>query len=154
MRSVNILFSAVFFVFSALIFIATFFFKQTLITDQFIGAAFFPRLVAVVMACLSLALLGQQFAGTARSDKSRLGDVFTGVMAKPAAAALLVAVYIVLLNLLGFFVSTCALFAGLLALLGNRKISFFFVAPLFTGIIEFIFVILFKVQLPVGFVGF
>lgn len=154
MRTVNILAAAVFFALSLFIFVGTLFFKQTLISDQFLGAHFFPRLVAAVMAALSLVLLFQQLLPQSRSDRSRISDIFNRSMAKPAAVVALFCVYVPLLGILGFFLSTTALFSALLAVLGNRRKAFFLVGPLFTALIEFIFVILFRVQLPGGIVGF
>jgi putative tricarboxylic transport membrane protein len=80
-----------------------------------LGPAFFPRMLALALAVLSLTLIIRALAG--RSDPSRPPQMRVGVFA--AVIALLV-VYAVLMPAVGFLIATPVLLGAVIWLLGLR----------------------------------
>jgi putative tricarboxylic transport membrane protein len=154
MRIINIITGILFLLLSVFIFVSTFFFKQTLIADMFLGATFFPRIVAGFMAVLSGMLITGQFSPAGKADTRTAGFFFNRKILKPVTVILFLAVYLVLLDYLGFFIPTVALFWSVLLLFKEHKKSYYITGIIFIAVIELIFARVFQVQLPAGIVGF
>lgn len=80
-----------------------------------LGPAFFPRMLALVLAALALMLIVRAAAG--RSDPSRPPAIRSGIFA--AVVALLV-LYAILMPVAGFLLATPILLAAVIRLLGLR----------------------------------
>ena len=156
MRKLNIITGLLFFVFGLAIFINTFFFKQTLISDNYLGAAFFPRLIAVCMMLFSAFLIfsGIKVPKDPQKEASEIQALFNTEMLRPALGAVLLLIYLPLIQILGFFFTTLLLFVGILRLVKVKTLSYYIIAPVFVGVIYGIFRYVFLVQLPEGFIGF
>ncbi len=141
------------------VFSVTFTFKQTLITDNFLGATFFPRIISVVMMLLSIALLWSTFTAVKNSSEDEpAGDNSTAFtierMKRPFSVIFCLAVYYFLLRLSGFCITSTLLFWAMLFIIKAEKKKFYVIAPVFVVIVYAVFRYLFLVQLPTGIVGF
>lgn len=153
MRKSNIITGILFFLFGLWVFCATFAFKQTLILDNYLGASFFPRIIAVVMMLLAALLCLQN--GRAGGESSEEAAPFApDRLLRPGLVTAALVAYVFLLKLAGFCLSSTLLFWAILFIARVRKKSFYGIAPVFVGIVYFIFRYLFLVQLPTGYIGF
>jgi putative tricarboxylic transport membrane protein len=81
-----------------------------------LGPAFFPRMLALALAALSLTLIVRALAG--RSDPSRPPEMRVKIF---ATVIVLLVLYAVVLPTAGFLVATPILLAAVIWLLGSRK---------------------------------
>jgi len=156
MRKINIATGFLFFLTGLAIFINTFYFKQTLISDNYLGAAFFPRMVSVCLMGLSLLLAVPAFLQKEEREKEKkdFRSVINADMLRPAAGAVMLLLYLPVVQFLGFSLTTVMLFWGFLKLAGAGKVSYYIIAPVFTAAVYGVFRYLFLVQLPEGLIGF
>jgi hypothetical protein len=133
----------------------TFTFKQTLITDNYLGAAFFPRLIAVVLILFSSMLISSGLKQMKKQQENESSpSLFSWKMLqRPVKVIVLLLVYYILLNYTGFCITSTLLFWSILFMIKAKR-SYYLIAPVFVGIVFAIFRYLFLVQLPTGFVGF
>jgi len=96
-------------------------FEQTLIQDDYVGASFFPELLAWMTAGLALFLGWLNFRGKMDDDGRTLADLFPRRMLLAVVGLGLVVAYALLLESLGFILATIALNAALLPLFGVRS---------------------------------
>ena len=153
MKKTDTITGTIFFILGILILISTYNFKQTLIMDNYLGASFFPRIVSVVLIFLSIVL-------TLSGWKNKTGEqdgpsVFTKEkLIRPFIVIGELVIYILLLNISGFCITSVLLFWSILLTSKVNKRSYYIIAPVFIGIVYAIFRYIFLVQLPVGFIGF
>lgn len=102
-------------VFAALYYQQSFSIVRGFASDR-LGPAFFPRLLAIVLAVLAITLIVRAARG--RSDAAPLPPVRGGLL---AATTLLTAAYVVVLPFAGFLLATPVLLAALIWLLGIRR---------------------------------
>jgi len=95
-------------------------FEQTLIQDDYVGAAFFPELLAWMTAGLALVLAWLTFRGKFDDDGRTLADLFPRDLRLAFAGLVIVVAYVALLEPLGFILATVALNGALLLLFGVR----------------------------------
>jgi len=142
---------AVFLLLSAFVLYQANNFEQTLIQDDYVGAAFFPELLAWMTAGLALVLGRLNFRGKMDDDGRRLADLFPRRMLLAVVGLGLVVAYALLLEPLGFILATIALNAALLPLFGVRSSL---VLALFPVIVSLsVYVVFYKiliVPLPEG----
>lgn len=120
-------------------------FNQTLITDNYLGASFFPRIVSIGMIVISLIVLAGSMRGKDNGDRRPYGGMRTlgGIIA--------IALYARALEPAGFIVSTVALNLAILALFGVRKPSLLLILPpSVTFTVYWVFYKLLMVPLPEG----
>jgi putative tricarboxylic transport membrane protein len=111
-----------------------------------LGPAFFPRMLALSLAALSLVLIVRALAG--RSDPSRPPAMRLGVFA--AVMGLLV-VYAVIMPAVGFIVATPVLLAAVIWLLGLRQwAALLTTAIAVTAVLYVVFGRALHVLLPLG----
>lgn len=157
MRRINIWVGAVVSCISALIYWMTLSFKETLIRDNYTGPAFFPRIVALCLALLALALIITSLLQPKdiQKEKEEIRAIFNKSMFKPIVASLFLMVYVLfLLEFFGFSVSSIILFLGLLLISNTKKKAYYIIAPIFVIGVSLLFRYGFMVQLPTGIVGF
>ena len=126
-------------------------FEQTLIQDDYVGASFFPELLAWMTAGLALFLGWLNFRGKMDDDGRTLADLFPRQVLLAVVGLGLVVGYVMLLEPLGFILATIALNAALLLLFGVRSSL---VLALFPVIVSLsVYVVFYKiliVPLPEG----
>jgi putative tricarboxylic transport membrane protein len=111
-----------------------------------LGPAFFPRMLALALAALSLTLVIRALAG--RSDPSRPPAMRVGVFA--AVIALLV-IYAVVMPAVGFLIATPVLLAAVIWLLGLRRwVTVLGTALSVTAVLYVVFGRALHVLLPIG----
>lgn len=153
MKKSDLIAGLIFLVLGIFILFSSFTFKQTLIMDNYLGAAFFPRIVAVILISLSTILVISSFHNNVHEcDNSCSLSKERFFMPLLVIGALILNVF--LLNITGFCITSTLMFWFILLITKIRKISYFIIAPVFVGIVYFIFRYLFLVQLPVGIIGF
>lgn len=96
-------------------------FEQTLIQDDYVGASFFPELLAWMTAGLAFFLGWLNFRGKMDDDGRKLADLFPRQILLAVVGLGLVVGYVMLLESLGFILATIALNAALLLLFGVRS---------------------------------
>ncbi len=123
-------------------------FDQTLITDNYLGASFFPRIVASSMIILGLIVL----AGALKSKKAPKGTPITGAgIVRSMAGIASVAVYAKALEPLGFIISTAALNLAILTIFGVKKPLTLILLPIVATLsVYWIFCKILMVPLPEG----
>ena len=150
MKKVNILISVVFIFFSIFILMESSNFQQTMISDNFVGAAFFPRVMAFIMIFLAIVLLVTSILDKNKRNKN-IKEIFNKDMLMPITGIGIIFVYILLMDILGFIISTiCLNFALLICFKVKNRLTLFTV-PIFTSIIiYFVFKEMLIVPLPKG----
>jgi putative tricarboxylic transport membrane protein len=107
------------------------------------GAAGYPRLLAVVIAALGVALLGQRTGGEAL-PRGRDALQVAGIFA-------LLVVYVNVLAFLGFILASLLFLLSALLLAGVRGVvSLIVIPPVFSILVYYLFYELFQVVLPRG----
>jgi hypothetical protein len=96
-------------------------FQQTLIQDDYVGAAFFPELLAWMTAGLAIFLAWLTFRGKFGDDSRTLSELFPREMSLAIVGLVLVVFYVLLLEPLGFILATIGLNGALLFLFGVRR---------------------------------
>jgi hypothetical protein len=96
-------------------------FEQTLIQDDYVGAAFFPELLAWMTGGLALFLGGLTFRGKFDGDGRTLSDLFPGEIRIALAGLAVITLYVLSLDYFGFILATAALNFALLLLFGVRN---------------------------------
>nr|WP_321500504.1 tripartite tricarboxylate transporter TctB family protein [uncultured Dethiosulfovibrio sp.] len=121
-------------------------FDQTLITDNYLGATFFPRMVSLGMIAIALVVLVGAIKG---KDEVKAGSPKGAY--RTTAGAIAIALYAWGLEPLGFIISTAALNLVILVLFGVKKPSLLLVLPIsVTFTIYWVFYKLLMVPLPEG----
>ncbi|MBZ4646213.1 MAG: hypothetical protein JG777_1702 [Clostridia bacterium] len=147
------------FVVAAVIFISSFSIKK--ITVSRIGAAFVPQLVGIFLAILSVVIIigaiRQLKSGEQTNTKETAGEEGQINHISVIATFVLIALYIALLDKVGFLIMTAVyLFAQfyVLANKAERKIPLFAaVAVAASAVIYYTFVYGFQLMLPAGILG-
>ncbi len=122
-------------------------FDQTLITDNYLGATFFPRIVALVMVAISALVVAGGLKGNEetaeKTPRKGLIRTFAGIAA--------IASYAVAIEPLGFIISTMIFNLIILALFGVRRpMTLIVLPPAVSLIIYWVFYKLLMVPLPEG----
>jgi putative tricarboxylic transport membrane protein len=114
--------------------------------------AFFPQILAVLLAILSLVLLAQSLAGTiVRLDPDRIDPAGWFRIGATVAA---LSVFALVLESLGFLLSTFFLMVCLLCALETRSWGKVIAVALATALVTYaIFALLLGVPLPTGVLG-
>jgi hypothetical protein len=119
-------------------------------TDNQIGSAFFPRVLAGGLILLCIALLVQTIR------KKKHGEGFAFSFRNPAFLRVFVTltasfIFAVLLKLLGFIICAVLLLTGLMYMLGSRKVVEMIVVSLVTAlIVQVVFEKFLGIVLPYG----
>ncbi len=145
--------------FAALLYAATFSVRD--FTASSIGADFLPRMMAVILAVLGLALI----CGNLRANAAAAGKE-EGASGRPfpvsgallvAANILLFCLYLYFLEDMGFLICTSAyLFAQIWLLTApsrRRPLLFATVSVVTAAVTYYLFVLVFQVMLPAGILG-
>jgi hypothetical protein len=113
-------------------------------------AAIFPRLVLGLAVFLSAAWFGTTLLRSARGDTAP--HPFFDNPRNLAVFIIAIAVYIAVIETLGYFTATAIFMVGSALLLGFRRYGFIGVATvLFIAFVYFIFIALFNRPLPIEF---
>ena len=138
---------AVFMALGATAFFHTTKFDQTLITDNYLGATFFPRIVALVMIAISALVV----AGGLRGNEETAGKASRKGLIRTFAGIAAIASYALVIEPLGFIISTMLFNLIILALFGVRKpLTLMVLPPSVSLIIYWVFYKLLMVPLPEG----
>lgn len=151
MKKANLIVATVFILLGVFIIAQTFTFQQTLITDNFLGATFFPRFVASAMIGLALLLLIQTLRHSPSEGEHRLGELFDARIRVPLTALAMIIVYVALLRPLGFIIDTILLNMAIFWLFRARSFLYLGIVPVaITLAVYQVFYKLLVVPLPEG----
>ena len=120
-----------------------------------LGNDFFPKLVAVLMAILSLILLAQTIfskpGSPVNQDPPEEERPTRKELVLPAIGVALMVMYLIIIEPIGFVLSTAMLILAFLALVRCRKWYYYVVTPLIGSLgVYMLFTRVFLVILPVG----
>lgn len=150
MKKANITTALIFILFGILIFFESSRFQQTMISDNFIGAAFFPKLMASIMILLALILLISELLNK-EAEKVNIGDLFNKKMTISLIGIVILFIYTLILNYIGFILSTILLnLIFLIIFKVKSKITIVATPLLTTFVIYLIFQKMLMVPLPQG----
>ncbi|AEE92223.1 conserved membrane protein of unknown function [Tepidanaerobacter acetatoxydans Re1] len=154
MKRINIVTGIIFIALSIFIFVQSLSFQQTMITDNFIGAAFFPRMIAVIMLILSAILIVSSILE--KDWHNDTSSIFKWETFKfPLIGVIVLLIYIMLLDKLGFIIDTIILNIVLLSIFRyNNKILTLLLSCAITLAIFQVFQRILMVPLPSGLLGF
>lgn len=151
MRKANLIVASVFILLGTFVIAQTYQFQQTLITDNFLGATFFPRFVAYAMIALAVLLLVQTLRHPAREGEPRLRELFDSRIKVPLTALVVITAYVALMKPLGFIISTVLLNAAIFWLFRARSLLYLGIVPVaITLAVYQVFYKLLVVPLPEG----
>jgi len=154
MRNINIITGIVFIALSIFIFVQSSTFQQTMIIDNFIGAAFFPRMIAVILLFLSAILIISSVLEKNRHNEGN-GIFKWDTFKLPLIGVAVLLIYIVLLDKLGFIMDTILLNVILLTVFKyENKLLTFLLSCCITLAIFQVFQRMLMVPLPSGLFGF
>ncbi|MCF7933904.1 MAG: tripartite tricarboxylate transporter TctB family protein [Spirochaetia bacterium] len=155
MKRINSITGIVFIALGVFIIAYSFTFKATLVKDHYTGPEFFPRLIALGMILLSLILIATSRTSGQKTDSKETVRFFSKGMKTPLMTMGMLVVYVsVMLEALGFALSSILLFLALLRLLEVKRTRFYVLAPIFVIVVTALFRYVFLVQLPTGIIGF
>lgn len=149
MKKYNIGISAVIAILAGILFYATKGFPE--IVQKVPGAGFWPRILAVVLLILSVALLLESLFSdqVKKEDPIRFRDPR---MKKVYLALGMLALYMLILVYGGFIISSLLLVPALMYLLGERRVKMLIIVSLaLTGTIYLFFTLLLRITLPQPF---
>ncbi len=121
MKKANYCIAAAFLLLAAFVLYSAANFEQTLIQDDYVGAAFFPDLLAWMPGGLALFLGGLPVRGKFAGDGRTLSDLFPGEIRIALAGLAVITLYVLSLDYFGFILATAALNFALLLLFGVRN---------------------------------
>jgi hypothetical protein len=151
MRKANLIVAFIFSLLGAFIIARTYSFQQTLITDNFLGATFFPRFVAYTMIGLAVLLFIQTLRHPPQKGETGLSELFDSRIRVPMAALVIISIYVAVLKPLGFIISTILLNVAIFWLFRARTLLYLTVIPLtITLTVYLVFYKLLVVPLPEG----
>ncbi|NMA01656.1 MAG: tripartite tricarboxylate transporter TctB family protein [Clostridia bacterium] len=154
MKQANIITSIIFILFGFWIIYASKSFEQTFLSDNFIGADFFPRIMAIIMIILAVFLLITTFYDKTLKD-TKISDILNKKMKLPIAGTFVLIVYLLVMEFLGFIIATIALNLVLLLIFRVKKLQYLVLVPLLTTIIiYYAFSNFLMVPLPQGLFSF
>lgn len=111
------------------------------------GPAFFPRFLAVILGLLAVLLAVRAFRRDGEAASAPVGS--EGAAGRITAVFLMVVVFLAAVGALGFFVLLPPLLAGVMAVMGERRIGALLAVPLlFDLFVYVVFYRLFSVDLP------
>lgn len=154
MKKINIITGFIFIALSIFIFVQSLNFQQTMIIDNFIGAAFFPRMIAVILLILSAILIISSILEKDGHDES--SSIFKWETFKlPLVGVAVLFIYIMLLDKLGFIIDTIILNIVLLTIFKyENKMLTLLLSCAITLVIFQVFQKMLMVPLPSGLLGF
>lgn len=154
MKRINIITGIIFIALSIFIFVQSLSFQQTMIIDNFIGAAFFPRMIAVIMLILSVILIISSILE--KDGHNDTSSIFKWETFKlPLIGVIVLLIYIMLLDKLGFIIDTIILNIVLLSIFKYKnKILTLLLSCAITLAIFQVFQRMLMVPLPSGLLGF
>lgn len=151
MRKANLIVASVFCLLGAFIIAQTYRFQQTLITDNFLGATFFPRFVAYTMIGLAILLFVQTLRHLPQKGEKTLSQLFDSRIRVPMTALAIIAIYVASLKTLGFIISTILLNMAMFWLFRARNVVYLTVVPVaITLTVYLVFYKFLVVPLPEG----
>lgn len=122
-------------------------FDQTLITDNYLGATFFPRIVALAMIAISASV----FVGGLKADGDVEGKPSIRGLIRTVVGIAVIALYAIAIEPIGFIISTILLNLTILVLFGVRRLLTLTVLPIAVSLaIYWVFYKLLMVPLPEG----
>lgn len=151
MKKANYCIAAAFLLLGAFVLYSAANFQQTLIQDDYVGAAFFPELLAWMTMGLAFFLGWLNFRGRFDDDGRTLSDLFPRQILIALAGLAAIIAYVLFLDYLGFILATAALNFALLLLFGVRNILSLAVFPAAISLAVYgVFYKLLVVPLPEG----
>lgn len=154
MKNANIITAILFIIFGSWIIYASSNFQQTFLADNFIGADFFPRIMAIIMIILAVLLLITTFYDKTLKN-TKLSDIFNRSMKLPIVGILILTIYLLIMDYLGFIISTIVLNLVLLLIFKVKKLHYLILVPLLTTlIIYYVFSNFLMVPIPEGIFSF
>lgn len=154
MRKINIMTAILFIIFGIVIIMGTSNFKQTVLSDNFIGPAFFPKFMAIGMIVCAIILIINTLLDK-KSQEISVGEIFNKKMFLPIIGMIILFIYVITLDYLGFLLATILLNLILLLLFKVRKKSILILAPVLTTLVIYqVFQKFLMVPLPPGLFSF
>ena len=151
MKKANYFIAVVFILLSAFVFLQISGFQQTLIADDYVGAAFFPELLAWGTIALAVLLARLNYADKVQEDSRSLSDLFPKEIRTVLEGLAILCVYVLLLEPLGFILATIALNIALLLLFRVRSLVTLAVFPVSISVLVYlVFCKALVVPLPEG----
>lgn len=115
------------------------------------SAPLFPRIASSILFLLGLVLVVTSYTGIRRGRPTDRKPVLASVFYNPALTLLIVIAYIIGMRLLGFYVSSLLMIAGMMYFLGARSVkSIILVTVIVTAVVYLIFTVQLRVPLPRG----
>jgi len=128
------------------IYVVTLSFPREVVTPGTPTASFFPRMLAVALAALSIALI--VFGIRAKPDEAAVAIKRKGII-KVIIGIVLTTAYVIMVPHLDFFILTPFLLASIMAVMGERDWKMLVGVPLlFTLLAYFVFFRLFSIMFP------
>lgn len=147
MKRVNLITSIIFIFIGAAIYWESSQFKQTMIKDKFSGPGFFPKLVAIMMIAAALILL---FDSILKKEETT-EKVFDKSIKLAIIGMVIILLYIISLDTLGFIIATVLLnYAFLFFFRVKEKIILLLQPAVTSFLIYWVFAKLLMVPLPEG----
>ena len=151
MKKANYFVAVVFVLLSAFVFLQISGFQQTLIADDYVGAAFFPELLAWGTIGLAVLLVRLNYGDKFREDSRTLSDLFPKEILTALEGLAILCVYVLLLEPLGFILATIVLNIALLLLFRVRNLITLTVFPVSISLLVYlVFCKALVVPLPEG----
>ena len=151
MKKANYCVAIVFILLSGFVFFQVSGFQQTLIADDYVGAAFFPELLAWGTIVLAVLLGWLNFRNKFQEDSRSLSDLFPKEILTALEGLTVLCAYVLLLEPLGFILATIALNIALLLLFRVRSLITLAVFPVSISVIVYlVFCKALVVPLPEG----
>jgi putative tricarboxylic transport membrane protein len=146
----DIIASIIFFALSVVIFVNTFNFPEVP-NNRVAGPAFFPQLVAVLLAIISIVLIVESIPKLKLEQKGS-GKANLKSVIKVVLSIVATVLYASLMKTLGFTLSTFLYFAALMAVVQVKvnPIKMVLGSAIMTGVVYSVFILLLKAALPRG----
>ncbi|MFD1415736.1 tripartite tricarboxylate transporter TctB family protein [Oceanobacillus jeddahense] len=139
-----------------IILISVYFFIETI--DFSAETAVYPRAILLIMIFFSILLLFQgvkktrQIIKNEEVEESKEESTLTlSLLKRPSIGLLIITIYVLFINIIGFIVSTFLFFVVFLRFMGEKRIRMYvYIALAFNLFIYFLFAVQLNVQLPSG----
>lgn len=118
---------------------------------QLSGPAFYPQVMAVILAIISIVLIGRSAKSLKNNIKGEQIKINNPKKVIAAMAATLV--YVLLLKTLGFLITTFIYLTALIFIMQPQKNKIpisVLISLIMTGAVYFVFAVLFSASLPMG----
>ncbi len=146
MKIGNIIFSAIIFLVGLIFFVTSLGFGPG--TSGDVGVGFFPKIVSIFVMALSVIIIFQEI------KKNNQEILLTNASKKALLVALIMVIYVIVMNFIGFIIATPIVIATMLYLVGEKdKIKLVAIPVGITALVYVCFVMGLNVRLPISFLG-